>query len=352
MPHCAQNLQTVAFEITELCNLFCDYCLRNANGLSHEYVTVDKFHGRLRNITRQFPDLNLVALTGGEPFLHPDIVSLAELARGYARSVCITTNATTWDSSNLFNLAQIGNLQLILSLDGHRANIHDRIRGANGAFDRLLQFVSCLQTHDIPFLFNMTVNELNVHCIHNTVSLAADLGARDISIALVKPYGRGQTFVASKDFLITVIRQIKSAKDRYQKSKFKVVFMDPLACVFNPLWTENIGCGAFNRSIHIQCNGKILICTSCDESLGNIDDPCVDLHHLLCFDERLVKLSNRTLQGECGSCELRQQCGGCRCRAKSCGNGFLGADPLCPKTFPDKAYGLDILTKLNNEAGA
>jgi hypothetical protein len=75
-----------------------------------------------------------------------------------------------------------------------------------------------------------------------------------------------------------------------------------------------------------------LICTSCKESLGKVDDDSFDLGERSKSDDRICAVYSReALGGECGDCAFIEACGGCRCRAIPTEEGLTGPDPLCPK---------------------
>lgn len=325
-------MNTVAFEIIEQCNLHCDFCVRNASSGLRGQVEVERFRTRARTVAETFGELELIALTGGEPFLHPDLTALLREAGRVARQVSITTNGTRWSPETLDEIARTENIHLIVSIDGPHATSHDAIRGRAGAFKKTVSFIDECRQRDIAVLVNMTVSRANAMHVYDTIGLAARIGARDISVALVKPEGRGAIADTDALTLIDVGRQYMAARKDFESASFVVRFSDPLVHLFDPRRVrEGIagGCGASGNSLHIQCNGTILLCTSCKESLGNIDAvPAFDAS----VHQRLAALADRDrLGGACGTCELRAVCGGCRCRAAASPQGFLGGDPLCPR---------------------
>lgn len=326
-------IRVIAFEILERCNLYCDFCVRSASYQLSGILSPDRFEARASKAKDAFQQLDLVALTGGEPFLHPDIQEIINIAQQMATKVCITTNGTILKEENFQFMSRLQNFHLIISIDGPSADIHDLVRGKAGTFDKLLQFTALCQQYGIPFLVNMTVNEKNQHQVYETVALARELGAKDISVALVKPEGRGKAIENQPEVFTNVARQMYAAKSDLESASFKVTFTEVLSHVFDVTLTRYYrGCQGTSNSLHVQCDGNILLCTSCKESLGNIDDDAMNLAVVCEQDERRNIIAGRDgLGGACGSCEFRMVCGGCRCRAALGEEGFLGGDPLCPK---------------------
>lgn len=331
--------RVVAFEILERCNLSCSFCVRSAVHSAAGIVRASRFSDRAYAAARAFPELTLIAITGGEPFLHPELDQIISIASCAAPRVSITTNGTVIHTALLETLAQNEAVHIIVSLDGPSAAIHDVMRGQQGAFDRLIRFVELCCQLNLPFLVNMTVSNANKHLVYETVLLAEHIGARDVSVALVKPEGRGNSVVHAEDVLAEVGSQVLRAK-RDTRSSFGVNFTDPLAHIVEPILARRAirrGCGAASGALHVQVGGAILICTACKESLGNIDEVGDSLAERVSRDARLCAIAGRaTLGGACGACDFREVCGGCRCRAAATDDGILGPDPLCPKNISQR----------------
>ncbi|MBI2067045.1 MAG: radical SAM protein [Deltaproteobacteria bacterium] len=327
----------IAMEIIEKCNLYCDFCVRNARRDLKGKLSLDQFRKRIDVVKGAFPSLSQIALTGGEPFLHNQLLQFLETIKEQGSRSSITTNGTVLNPALLEKIRSLDCCHFMVSLDGPSAEIHDRIRELPGAFQKTIQFIKFIGEIDIPFFINMTVNEKNYLSAYQTCALAYDLGARDISVALVKPQGRGKPINNVSSVFVEVGRQFLLAKRDFEP-EMSVSFTDPLAHIFDVSLIEEEDkiktCGAGGSSLHIQCNGTVLLCTSCDASLGNIEVLGPRLREVVAEDRRLQCILEREpeggIQGACGSCEFNHQCGGCRCRS-SVETGFLGSDPLCPK---------------------
>jgi sulfatase maturation enzyme AslB (radical SAM superfamily) len=99
--------------------------------------------GEVRNRVREAIPLGVKEFyfTGGEPFLHPELLEI--LADTLEDGPCtVLTNGTLFTPARIANLLRIGegsrySLELRVSLDGWRAEDHDPIRGP-GTFARTL----------------------------------------------------------------------------------------------------------------------------------------------------------------------------------------------------------------------
>ena len=140
------NPQTLWFNTGTLCNIECVNCYI-ASSPSNDalvYISADEVRDYLDQIKARNWPVTEIAFTGGEPFMNPQMIEITEasLARGY--DVLILTNAMrpmmrkSMQARLLrLNAAYPGKLTLRISVDHHRAELHDAERGA-GAFEKTL----------------------------------------------------------------------------------------------------------------------------------------------------------------------------------------------------------------------
>ncbi len=113
------------------CNLACDYCVvASSPAARRRELPAGRFRALVDEALREgFDELYL---TGGEPFAHPDVVAMIEYASDRMTTV-VLTNAMLFTGrrrAELARLARRPNLTLQSSIDGARAETHDRWRGA------------------------------------------------------------------------------------------------------------------------------------------------------------------------------------------------------------------------------
>ena len=142
------------------CNLSCTYCVaestptapRRALGLDNVMRLVDEA------VTLGFSDL---FLTGGEPFILPDIYDM--LAYGSARlRTTVLTNAMLLKGKRLEKLRAIASDNLIVqvSLDGGRPEHHDAYRG-EGTWVKTVDGIKRLQAHGFRVRLSTTETPAN-----------------------------------------------------------------------------------------------------------------------------------------------------------------------------------------------
>lgn len=88
----------------------------------------------LHQISEWSSEINLV-FTGGEPFLRKDqLYPLARTAANYGIYSTVNTNATLLNKNDIEYLPESGINDIVISIDSHDAEIHDKIRGRKGTY--------------------------------------------------------------------------------------------------------------------------------------------------------------------------------------------------------------------------
>ncbi|MFH1024478.1 MAG: radical SAM protein [Planctomycetota bacterium] len=125
-------------ELTHRCNLLCTHCYnrdRNRAAGDCPELSVEEVFPLLAAL-RDEGNL-FIALTGGEPLLHPRFFDILDRARDLHQSVQILTNGTLLDAAIVAKLASYPNLLGVsVSVYGARKGTHDAITRTPGAFVR------------------------------------------------------------------------------------------------------------------------------------------------------------------------------------------------------------------------
>ncbi len=149
------RLETLWFNTGTLCNIECANCYIESSPKNDRlvYLTTDDVVSYLDEIARDGWPTREIAFTGGEPFMNPDMIAMAEaaLARGFA--VLILTNAMqpmqrprVQDGLLRLNAAYGDKLTIRVSLDHYTQALHDEERGL-GSFCVAIEGLDWLSGH-------------------------------------------------------------------------------------------------------------------------------------------------------------------------------------------------------------
>jgi len=119
-------------QVTERCDLRCAHCFVSATRRGADM--------RLGDLATALPRLesarvSTVTLTGGEPFVHPDLLELVTLLTGTGVAVTICTNGVSVTTDQIAALRRLPGTSVNVSLDGFSRNSHGRFRGDRDSFD-------------------------------------------------------------------------------------------------------------------------------------------------------------------------------------------------------------------------
>ncbi|AYV26455.1 radical SAM protein [Streptomyces avidinii] len=157
------------------CNLACDYCaVASSPKAAARTLPADTFRALVDEAVQAgFTELYV---TGGEPFLHPDIVGLLDYASAELPTV-VMTNAMLLRGRRAGGLADLAGRKLTVqtSLDGATARTHDLHRGS-GSWQRTMDGIRHLITLGLPPRVALTETPENTHEVPAVAELLAGLG--------------------------------------------------------------------------------------------------------------------------------------------------------------------------------
>jgi len=158
----------VTLEITNRCNLRCKICniWKETPKRNISFQNIKEFFESIL----EFYSIGSVSLTGGEPFLNPQINKIFRFIFGLKTqrkidSIGIYSNGYAKNTILDFlenNSALIENLDLGISLDGLKKN-HNFLRGKNDAFQKTTELISEISTRfpQVKITGKMTINPTN-----------------------------------------------------------------------------------------------------------------------------------------------------------------------------------------------
>ena len=330
------------WEMTSACNLRCIHChTSGGKPAKDELTTAEGKH--LLNQLADVNDFQMMAFTGGEPLLRPDLFELLAYSQALGFTNTIATNATLIDTEVAKRLRSLGIVIAAVSLDGFDAKTHDMVRGQPGSFNNALRGIRALHKVGILLHVNITAMEYNMDQMKPLMDLIERVGTGILLMYQLVPVGRGRKIknaALDLDANEQLIRFIAKAQTRTQ------AIMEPVAApqYWSFLLQQNgihsgpllrlaemvfHGCSAGRGFVYIKSNGEVWPCPFIEISCGNIRQSSF----LKIWQEAPVFLDFRDrenrLQGQCGSCEYRRLCGGCRGRSWAVTGNHLAEDPSC-----------------------
>lgn len=213
------------------CNLQCTYCCARSSPRAERRALSLPQHEQLIAEAAE-AGIEEVFLTGGEPFLLPDIGARIAVAASLLRTT-VLTNAMVFQGSRLAQLDMLAGLpvRFQVSLDGPDPEAHDAIRGA-GAWSRAVEGIRLLQGRGFEVLVSTTETEFNVRLREETRRFVTSLGIEQAAHFFRPLARRGASESGIEVTAASVMPEVTVSRDG--------VFWHPLACEDDFLVTRRI----------------------------------------------------------------------------------------------------------------
>ena len=303
-------MNTFVLNITNRCNFKCAHCFREeASKEDLALETLQRCLPTLRSL-----GVRTLALTGGEPILHPRFVELVDLLAGEGfRLGCVTNGSFT--PRYLAALAPHRDkvAYVALSLDGCTAEAHDRLRVHSGSFDAVI--ASMRAFHDAGYRVNVShVMSRHTATARDLIALAdflADKPMASLTLGAVVPTPRnGRAQLASSP-------QLLHGAIGYVRAKLgsRVRITPAVGLNGGYMFCNNL---QFMNDVALRFDGDVVFCCDAIASnrgavLGNVgEEPLIEILRRhpekasLVMAARLAAMADGR-QAECNDCAFCNQ---------------------------------------------
>ena len=151
LPETHKLLTTIYIEVTDACNLKCVHCyVTNRIKEPFRFHTID-VHS-IENILNQAKELNVfrIILTGGEPFMHPEILKILEMIHEMNFMCYVMSNATLINDKNIYAVKKYVN-RVLISNYGANDESYEGVTRTIGSRRSYLHAIDLLKEHNVPY---------------------------------------------------------------------------------------------------------------------------------------------------------------------------------------------------------
>jgi MoaA/NifB/PqqE/SkfB family radical SAM enzyme len=282
--------------LTSACNNNCQMCFERENlnkkGGHLELSTIKKLVSQAKN------KKILVLLTGGEPFLHPQIWEVIQLFNNKNIHLSICTNGTSFNDDAVTKLSKTNIDSIIFSLHGGEEK-HDKITGRRGNFKKAVANIKNLkkQNPELPILINYALTPSNITDMECVLKVCEDMDVTALRFQHMNFITRSEAKESYKNlggkncglnqmiadnvnidtsFLSDEIDRIKKIK-----SKINTVFVpdlnrEEIKNWYSKSFSTKRKCFFIFRDAFIDCNGDVSPCRTIRCKLGNIKEDSLE----------------------------------------------------------------------------
>ncbi len=330
-----KNPDIAVWELTLKCNLNCLHCGSSAGLKRTDELTTNQ----AIQLCRDLSDLGFkgIALMGGEVFLRKDWGIISKEIKDLGIVLSIITNGYFNPERIIPKLKRIEPECLMVGLDGSSAEMQDKIRNVDGAFNKVMNFIQAAKDANLPIGIITTVHKMNFSDLPNIKNIIVEkqIGWQ---IQEATPIGRfPKKLLLSEEEYYALGLFIYSMQKKYKREEFSIVgvhnfgfFSRAIPNLSNyPEWN---GCYAGKTVLGIQSNGNVKGCLALSDNFieGNIRNRKIqDI-----WNDPNSFSYNRNFEVEnlgenCQNCKYGKKCkGGCLTRSSSI-TGIPHNDPNC-----------------------
>lgn len=335
------------WDVTYACNLSCPHCLTSSGKIHKDELRTQQALFLIDKLAEA--KILTLSLSGGEPFMRPDILQLLRYISRTNMRVDIATNGVMLDENILMGLKELPVFQVQVSIDGMN-DAHDRFRGRKGAFDAACHTIQRLTEEQIAVSISTTATSENLGSIDQIIDLAVDLGCSNFKAISFMPAGRGkknadrlklgrEEYFALCRILIERSQELRGVLNISTDTCLSFLLQPPPTEMYQ---NGPMGCSAGYDTLSIGADGTAYPCPFLHEiPLGNLMD--LPLHYIWNKSPTmnvLRSLQKQDMEEPCKNCKYAPLLckGGCRASAYlECGN-LNGADAICSKRESNGLY--------------
>lgn len=320
-------------ELTTSCNHNCSHCY---NFWRKDLERRDSSLGKaaVSEIVKKLADAKVfdIIITGGEPLMKYDVLThCIREARDAELGISLNSNLVPLTRVRARELHSLGIKQVLISLMGPSAEVHDEIARSKGSFERVVRNIQMAQEEGIQIVVNMVISKANLLYIKSTAKLVSSIGVKKFAATKAGCPGNCLDF---SQFSLSKGEFQQYLQDLQEIGEELNLATDALEgyplCGIGDLdrYYSFIGrkCYAGVTTMTVASNGEVRPCSHLDVSYGNL------------LKEDLAEIWARMgvwrdgiyLPIICKGCKLLPACGGgCRMEAKMRNGSLSTMDPYC-----------------------
>lgn len=307
-------LMSLQFELTSRCNERCIHCYipnsKKDNGIDLPFSLFKK-------VIDEFSEMGglQVALSGGEIFLHDDIIKMIKYCREKDMQISLLSNLISLNIEQI-NLIKEANIAMVqASLYSMDSEIHDSITKVKGSYSKTRTSIELLVKEKIPVMISCPMMKANATSYHHILEYAHSLGIKAQTDFILMAEENLSTDNLTNRISLSdtenIIREIlqnagidsaDSLSDTSQPNKVTLKMSQPV-------------CAAGITNLCINANGNVFPCNGWQGfKAGNLYKE--SLFDIWTKSEALKELRSVTRASfqECVNCDATEYCSICMAR--------------------------------------
>lgn len=191
--------QQIIIELTNLCNLSCTHCYKNATQQNPKFQDYNNLSKLSSFIGINVPQ---IVLTGGEPLLHPHINELIRLFHN--KDIIVKTNGTYLNhlKPEVVNCVRL----FSISAYGLSNNEYKQRTGNGDGFSDLVAGLNYIANQSVDYEITVTLSKNKIAQMRQYAEFAYNNGAKSLSFGIVSKEGRAQKTYSEWELSVEELR--------------------------------------------------------------------------------------------------------------------------------------------------
>jgi len=165
-------------------------------------------------------DLAAIALSGGEPTIHPHFYTILHEIASRGMYAAVATNGWVFaDMEKLIKAKKLGLRYVEVSIDSANPKKHDWFRGVNGSWNRAVKALENAVRLGLNHAMAVTITKVNIDEVEDILDLAESIGAKRVVFFNFVPTGRAKENLwldldpyEREEFLRTIYKEMRKRK--------------------------------------------------------------------------------------------------------------------------------------------
>jgi len=284
-----KRLRAIEFSLNWDCQCNCEHCSASRFKQSKSFDAHQELStAQVIEVIRQAQKLGAmnINLTGGECLLRGDIPEIVRASRPKSTVMSVATNGILLTKEKTSMLSDCGVRIVTISLDSADPEIHDRIRGYPGCFEKVITGSKYAMEDGIEIFLCTILTHENIESgdIYRMVRLSQDLG---VTLTINLPCGVGSW---SEDNVLLTASELEVHRNLLKEPNVR---WEGLSNYRRP------GCPAGIEKLYISPSGDVMPCPFIHIGFGNLKQERLDqVWNRMLTDSPFNRVHDRCLVAE------------------------------------------------------